>query len=517
MGLGLIRESARDEKLLPFIMSAFLGIFSLVKFTALLLSIVALGSSFAYDLICKRYQRALIVAGAFALTFTGLWAAVGQNPLNIPAYIANSLEITRGYNQGEAWQETVTILTLGLVTVLMLIFYSLLYYFTHPEKIKSAFVTLLFGAALYLQWKHGFLQPNPFHLAGFFVFGLFPLVAFPSLMEDSDLYSMPKNLLLSAAGAASFLGLYLTMSNLIIFGVLIWPVRLMSNLESLVELRRLPSIYAERWKTDQARFSMPNVKREVGDASLDVLGYQQGIALYNQFHYTPRPIFQSHSVYTPALIRANTDFYEGPSAPEYVLQRYQTIVNRFPSLDEARLLNILFTNYTFVLAEKGYLLWRKRINGLPNASFVPKPQRDEKTRFNQRIELGELRRSNVWVTIRYEPSFLGMIRGLLYKLPIVKLTLFDENAALGRFNLIGSMAKEGFLINPVIENQIDLLRFIAGKLEKRITSFSVNIESSEQKFYRTAVDVRLYSLPPLSPSSVRPSDFQAAIPSDAAE
>ena len=514
IGLDIIREAPHDEKLLASTMSGVLAIMSLVKFTDLALSFIVIVCACFYDLVCKRHRRALLIVASYGLVFITIWTAVGQNPVNIPMYISNSLEITRGYNEGLNWEETNRIFNLGLATVFILISYSALYYITHPHKIKSALLISVFGASLYLQWKHGFVQPNPFHIVGFFIFGLFPLMALRASLEDKARAQNAKNLLLFIAGVTSLVGVYFAMPQLLIYGLPAWPDRMVGNLESIIELRRLHGIYEERWKTDQSSFNMPHVKREVGFASLDVLGYQQGIALYNDFHYTPRPIFQSHSTHTPRLIQANVDFFKSESAPEYVLQRYQTIDNRFPSLDEARVLNILLVNYTFVFAENGYLLWKKKGNSSTKVSFIPKLHREDKIQFNERIELGELRHGNVWVAVKYQPSFLGRIRSLLYKPPSVKITVFDQNTTLGRFNLVGPMAEDGFLLNPLIANQFDLLRFINGQLGKQITSFSIDIDASEQKFYRIPFELRLYSLPSLPPSEVQESDFQSSTPAD---
>jgi len=514
IGLDIIREAPHDEKLLASTMSGVLAIMSLVKFTDLALSFIVIVCACFYDLVCKRHRRALLIVASYGLVFITIWTAVGQNPVNIPMYISNSLEITRGYNEGLNWEETNRIFNLGLATVFILISYSALYYITHPHKIKSALLISVFGASLYLQWKHGFVQPNPFHIVGFFIFGLFPLMALRASLEDKARAQKAKNLLLFIAGVTSLVGVYFAMPQLLIYGLPAWPDRMVGNLESIIELRRLHGIYEERWKTDQSSFNMPHVKREVGFASLDVLGYQQGIALYNDFHYTPRPIFQSHSTHTPRLIQANVDFFKSESAPEYVLQRYQTIDNRFPSLDEARVLNILLVNYTFVFAENGYLLWKKKGNSSTKVSFIPKLHREDKIQFNERIELGELRHGNVWVAVKYQPSFLGRIRSLLYKPPSVKITVFDQNTTLGRFNLVGPMAEDGFLLNPLIANQFDLLRFINGQLGKQITSFSIDIDASEQKFYRIPFELRLYSLPSLPPSEVQESDFQSSTPAD---
>jgi hypothetical protein len=512
IGWDLIREAPRDKQLLPSAMSGVLAVISLVKFPDLVLSVVAVSCVCIYDLMCKRYRRGLLIVASYGLVFITIWTSIGQSPVNIPAYISSSLEITRGYNEGLNWEETNTIFNLGLATVLTLVFYSILYYITHPEKIKTMFLILLFAISLYLQWKHGFVQPNRFHLVGFFIFGLFPLVALRPSLEDVERAQKAKNLLLFIAGATSLAGIHLAMPQLTIYAVPVWPDRMVGNLESIIRLRRLHATYEERWKRDQSRFNMPRVTREVGSASLDVLGYQQGIALFNDFHYTPRPIFQSHSTHTPRLIQANVDFFKSKSAPEYVLQRYQTIDHRFPSLDEARVLNVIFANYRFLFAENGYLLWKKKGNSTTNISFSPKLYRAEKIRFNERIELDELRHGNVWVTLKYEPSFLGMIRALLYKPPPVRITVFDGDTTLGVFNLARPMVEDGFLLNPLIENQFDLLRFIGGEPGKQITSLSIDIDASDQKFYRTPVELRLCSLPSLPPAEVHDSDFQSLVP-----
>ena len=332
IGLDIIREAPHDEKLLASTMSGVLAIMSLVKFTDLALSFIVIVCACFYGLVCKRHRRALLIVASYGLVFITIWTAVGQNPVNIPMYISNSLEITRGYNEGLNWEETNRIFNLGLATVFILISYSALYYITHPHKIKSALLISVFGASLYLQWKHGFVQPNPFHIVGFFIFGLFPLMALRASLEDKARAQKAKNLLLFIAGVTSLVGVYFAMPQLLIYGLPAWPDRMVGNLESIIELRRLHGIYEERWKTDQSSFNMPHVKREVGFASLDVLGYQQGIALYNDFHYTPRPIFQSHSTHTPRLIQANVDFFKSESAPEYVFKGTKPLITGFQVL-----------------------------------------------------------------------------------------------------------------------------------------------------------------------------------------
>jgi hypothetical protein len=494
VGLDLIRESAKDTKLFPLGMSGFLAISSLLKFTNLLVAISALGCSCSYDLICKRWRRALFTLGGYCLIFISTWLALGQNPMNIPRYIFNSLEISRGYNEAQALNEVNPLFYFGLATILPLLVYSLLSYISHADKIKSAFLLSIFLSGLYLEWKHGFIRADRYHLAGFFIYSLLPVVAFPVFLEEGASLMKSKIAMLLITAVPAVLATFIVTPG-------VHRARLPENLESLATLTRLHSIYEEKWRNAQAGLNMPRTRQEIGAASVDVLGLQQGIALFNGFHYTPRPALQSYVASTARLIEANHDFYKRDTAPDYVLQRYDTVDRRFPTLDDADLLNILFTDYAFLFVENDYLLWKKQTQTTKTESFTPKFYRREMIHFNERIELAELTNGNVWLAVKYEPSWLGRIRALLYKPPFVTITVFNGQTELGTFRLVGEMATQGFLLNPLIEEQVNLLDFLAGRNKKPVSSFSIDIPSSAQKFYENTMEIRLYSLPPFTPAS----------------
>ena len=61
--------------------------------------------------------------------------------------------------------------------------------------------------------------------------------------------------------------------------------------------------------------ALPQIKRTIGQSTVDVFGYGQSLAIANDLNYTPRPIFQGYSAYTPALVKANADFYRSAGAP----------------------------------------------------------------------------------------------------------------------------------------------------------------------------------------------------------
>ncbi len=506
LGLDLIRAAPKGEKITPLITSGFLAISSIMKFTNFLLAVIVLTSACIYNLITERRGRALSLFSVYGVTFLGTWMVVGQSPLNIPAYVFNSIEITKGYAEAMALDESSWVFYFGLVTVLSLVAYSVAYYVTHPDKIKAAFLVGIFGAATYLQWKNGFVRADG-HVIGFFLYSLLPTVAFPAWLEDCQRLQKTKSCFLLIGAATSILGLYFAMAPVVTNSLSGFNQRITQNLESLARFSQLHRIYQERWKTEQSDLDMRRTRSVVGTASLDVLGYEQGVALYNGFHYTPRPIFQSYSAYSDRLIKANVEFFNPATAPKYVLQKYQTIDNRFPGLDDSRVLDIIFRDYMFVFVENNFLLWKRKSDSVGKDKILPKLQREIKVHFNESVELGDLQQGNLWLAVKYRPSLLGWVRTLLYKPPLVSITVIGADNGTRTFRIVGAMAEEGFLVNPLIESQFDLLRFISGLPGKRVTSLSIDISPSAQKFFRNAVELGFYSLPSLPPSEVQMSDY----------
>ena len=160
------------------------------------------------------------------------------------------------------------------------------------------------------------------------------------------------------------------------------------------------------------------------DATLDVFGENQGIALLNHLNYTPRPIFQGYSAYSPSLINLNTAFYSSAKAPAYVLSQNQTIDGRYPTLDDAGVLKQLLYNYKPLFDEKGYLLW-KRIK--PASPIQPATAASEVLAFDSdhAIPANEI----VWLELDIKKSFIGRLLGFLYRSPGVTISVTD---ALGR-------------------------------------------------------------------------------------
>jgi hypothetical protein len=238
--------------------------------------------------------------------------------------------------------------------------------------------------------------------------------------------------------------------------------------------------------------ALPRVRADVGDRTVDVFGYEQGIALLNNLNYTPRPIFQGYSVYTPALVNANTAFYSSARAPDYVLFKYQTIDDRYPALDDASVLRQVLFDYKPLFVEKGYSLW-KRVQPVKPIQ-LPDPVTTSLA-FDAECRLPAEER--LWLELDIKKSLLGHILNLFYKPPEVEIRVTDNLGQRVSYRLIPSMSSTGFFINPYLKSHRQVLRLAGGVQDASLISFSVHIPNEATRLFQRKIVCRLIALPEL--------------------
>jgi hypothetical protein len=236
--------------------------------------------------------------------------------------------------------------------------------------------------------------------------------------------------------------------------------------------------------------ALPRVRAEVGDQTIDVFGYEQGIALLNELNYTPRPIFQGYSAYTPDLIKANTAFYSSPRAPAYVLFKYQSIDDRYPALDDAGVLRQLLYHYKPLFEEQGYSLW-KQIR--PAQPIQPLRTITESLPFDSdyRLPAGE----PLWLELEFKKSLAGWALNAFHKPPLVTIWVRDNLGRQASHRLIPSMSSTGFFVNPYLKTQRQVFRLSGGSENSSVVSFSLHVPDGARKFFQKQITCRVSTLP----------------------
>src|SRR5262249_51590376 len=104
------------------------------------------------------------------------------------------------------------------------------------------------------------------------------------------------------------------------------------------------------------RYALPRIAARVGDAPVDAFSYEQGVVLLNRLNWTPRPIFQAYSAYTPYLQAINAQFFASESAPKYLIFQLLGFDGRLPVLEDGQALLEVVKRYHPVLTEGSNLL-----------------------------------------------------------------------------------------------------------------------------------------------------------------
>ena len=98
LGWELVRRAGGPQRVGTVLIALLLALLAMVKFTNLVLGGFIVLVVIAYEAWRRRPRAALALALWFGGGFLALWIACRQSPLNLPAYLVNFLEISRGYD-----------------------------------------------------------------------------------------------------------------------------------------------------------------------------------------------------------------------------------------------------------------------------------------------------------------------------------------------------------------------------------------------------------------------------------
>jgi hypothetical protein len=493
-GFELLRngEQRRTTSTLLALLLSFLG---LLKFTNLLMGAVFVACTLALLLWRRRPSPALWLAGWFAGSYLLGWILCRQNPLNLPAYFYNSWEISQGYQEAMGIPTPPVALYVGLATVVLVLIHAALYLLGLPDRPRALATLVSFAAFILLNWKHGFVRADG-HMIGYFFVILMVATAYPALLDDVPRFRRAQQCILFLLAAGALLGIGITLPGLL-RGILSGTQdRLFTNVAQLSDPAALRTYYQEHLASEQAYYDMPMTRKVVGMATLDVLGYEQAIALYNRFNYHPRPVLQSYSSYRPHLSHLNYQFYASRKAPEYVLVKLHTIDRRLVACDDAEVLSLLVHRYEFVHLEKGFQLWHRKPGPFSAESIAPRPLRTATLQVGQPFEAEEFNGQPLWVNIDVRPSLLGRLRGFLYKLPIIILRIENTQKMITEYRLPLPLGQTGFIINPVVEDIISYMQFAGGQPDRLLRSLKIEIADADRPYFSDFYTVTLSALPP---------------------
>ena len=485
----LLLSPKRPAISLLIVAAVLIAIASLIKFTYFVLALFFLLNACAFYVAERQLKRAALMVAAYVLSALLCWAIAHQQFTSVWSYLRNSLEITIGYKNAMGIPASSVGVVFAGLTALTLSFAQYALNFWSRRSWRQVFPAMFFAGATFLSWNRAFIRADD-HVLSFFA-TCAPIL----LLSHAGLHSAARrrgliNGLSILVVVACITGIYLQRPTLVTGCLTLFSDRTQLNWSVLRRLPHFRRDLDQQLSRAKAIHALPRVKTAVGKATIDVFGYEQGVALLNELNYTPRPVFQGYSAYTSALAEMNGSFYASRHAPSYVLLKLQPLDERYPTLDDARTLLEILYNYAPLFNERGYSLWKRIDNPQPIQLH---------TIITRTISFGEEvtipSAKPAWLELAIDPSPFGFLVGALYKPPITYISAKDRYGTERRYRLITEMARCGFIINPELEAFRDLLYFVAGRQTVGMESFTISSPLQGMAFFHQPIQYRLATLP----------------------
>jgi hypothetical protein len=472
-----------------------LTILTQIKFTLLVFigpALLWIGITWIF---ARQYFRAAHLLTAFTVCFAGTWTLLGQSLGDLPAYLTGSFRIAAGFDaMGIVGDPSEIGLFCSIVALLagLLLFYPISRLFTLHHLNAAAVI----GLCLFLQWKHGFVRHDGGHVI--LAFAMLALIcpAFPAFFPGCDWQRPARVATLACASSAAIAGILLTTCKSYD------PVGLATaaydhagqNLSRLVD----PALWRRQLEDEQAnqavQCALPEIRSRVGDAPVDMVSYEQGVVLLNRLNYRPRPVFQSYHAYSSTLMARNAEFFRGPAAPPFLVFKLETIDNRFPLLDDSLALFEIFRRYQPLLAEKGYLLLQKT-DSPPHHEPAPQLLRKAVIQLNEEVVLGDLGCTPLRVSLDVRCTGQGKFWKFLHRAPLLFLRVRTTDNAVYTYRFIPAMARDGFLLSPLLLNTLDVARLYGNVPLPRVISCCLLADAEGLGCYKSKVTMTVERVP----------------------
>jgi hypothetical protein len=483
---------------------SILALLALVKFSFLLFSVAGLILVTLHRTAVRRNLGALLPAGGFGAFFMLGWLVLGQHPGNLPRYLRGSLEISTGYFAAMAVKGAGGEIYLALVITLLLgaacLACPVAVHLTRRRVTCGALV----GLSVFALWKQGFVR-HDHHSVGFFAFMLVLPFCFPAAFPTYRWRSPMRAALLGAAVVLSGLGVEMSLRHNGMehsFDPLRLTARACERVRRNLRATLAPSRMRRGLEAQRAALAaehrLPRIRAVVQGAPVDMLSYELGAVFLNELNWQPRPVFQSYSAFSPALLAANARFYRGSRAPEYVIFKLQTLDDRPPAMDDSVTLLDFFRTYRPVLAEKSYVLFRRQPEPPPDAAAPQRVRLERLIGFNEEVALGDGGGLPQKIAFRVRSSSQGKLLALLYK---PSPLLIRMRTATGRelsYRLIPGMVRNGFLINPLLVDNTDVLRLYGAPPRDKVVFVNIVADAETQRDYLPQIEMTLETLPGLA-------------------
>ena len=468
VGVTLINLKDKKECQLFYavILLAPFGLLCLIKGTLIILSLLVAMVCALFFIIQNKKKLALICLLVPCVSSALFWIAAGQPVVYLPDFFLSSISLAAGFseamsNEGNTWEVILYLATSSLI-------FSVIIVHKKAPSLNELFLFFIFFMFLFLSFKAGFTR----HIGHSFTTGTSILIA---------------------ALVLPFLFNSRLVIPVIIFS-LFTSVYIITDYTKIAISERFKTTYLTAWYGLTHRISeknwattnftvLMNYYREQADfpilkGATDIYSYGQIYLLASGSTWSPRPIFQSYSVFNAAMAEKNKAHLDIVK-PENIIFSLEPLDSRLPSLEDGASWPVLMQNY-YLSDFKNKFLFLKR--NTTHTTATPKLLKTETHRLGEVVNVPDVARK-IYITLDLRPTIWGSLSMLFYKPTGLEITLHLKNGREKKYRMIANMAKSGFLLSPLIENTLEFAELYRQHEvdAKQVTSFMISpINSTAQ-------------------------------------
>lgn len=477
------KSAGRFESVVVLLMLPVLGLLPLIKLSVIAASVLCAVVNSAFCV----YKRKLILAMCSliipSLSFVCMWVLFGQPIGAIPSYLLNSGPIISGYTEAMSIYNTLLLPALYVVTagVLLLTVWN-----KRRLQTVTTFISIaLLAAYFFFAFKAGFVRDDGHAQISGVALMIGTLIAWPLF---NSLRGLGVSSVVILSGVAIVSANYTFNPKNIISNA---AGRVKANAHSLTlrlqDYDKFSSDYRARVKDIARSASLPEVS-----GGTDIYSYGQAGVIASGMDWQPRPVIQSYSAYTPALLKMNADYLLSGKAPKNIFFSLQAIDNRLPSLEDGLSWMPLLNLYAPASAAHGNLVLVRSTEQVP--AFTEISQHIE--RLGQAVDVPDST-ENVYVTIDINPSLYGRLKSTLFKPSQLMMRVKLRNGDVKEYRVISGMMKTQFLLSPLIESTHEFMSLYAGGSlldGKKVKSFELYTPGRGMD-WQGSFGVKFYSAP----------------------
>jgi hypothetical protein len=487
-----------------------LGLLPLIKGSLLVpagLAIVLLGAILFSALPRKLAIPLFLVAPLASVVF---WIMAGQSPVDIPDFVRGTMWLTSGYTDAMslpwlAWPAMIgTGFVIAYLAACALIYVSL--FRSARLSSRSRWILVFLSAVFFLiAFKHGFVRSD--HLVLSFISLTIVLFTLNFLYVDRYIIasfvfvvvlvigiSFRQDHVLRAEVRQSFgVGVSTDWGGANRGAILTFIWKKAPGILARVTYENTVSAYTDAWEglrlrlldggSLQRRFEIAtaNIRKEytapVTTGTVDIYSYEQAIPLASGADWSPRPVLQSYSAYTPALEKIDEQHLRGASAPDWVLLDLLAIDGRLPSLEDGLSWPALLDNYAVSSFDGQIAVMHKNEVIRTNSSLDVIYQ--NKQSLGSTITLPEAD-GPLFAEIDIKPTMLGRLLTALFNPPQLGMVVHLRNGSSGEYRVVSDMMRTGFILSPLVRNTSDFVSLATGdkKVENAAKVDSISIAPS---------------------------------------